>query len=1227
MATLQDLIRQRILILDGAMGTMIQQYKLDEAGYRGEIFKNHTSPLKGNNDALCLSQPKIIADIHRAYLEAGADILETNTFNSNAISMADYGFQGYVYQLNVAAARLAKNLAEEFTRKTPDKPRFVAGSLGPTNRTASLSPDVNDPGFRAVSFDELVASYDEQIRGLIEGGADIILIETVFDTLNCKAALVAAQTIFEKTGKPLPLMVSGTITDKSGRTLSGQTVEAFWNSIAHANLFAVGLNCALGATELRPYLDELSRIATCPVSAHPNAGLPNQFGEYDDTPEDMAAIIAEFARSGMLNIIGGCCGTTPAHIRQIAKAVAKEAPRKMPVVAPFTRLSGLEPLTIRPESNFINIGERTNVTGSPKFSKLIQTSDYEGALSVAKHQVEAGAQIIDINLDEGLLDSEAAMTKFLNLIGSEPDIARVPLMIDSSKWSVILAGLKCTQGKPIVNSISLKEGEAKFKDNARTIRRFGAAAVVMAFDEKGQADTAARKIEICRRSYRILTQEVGFPPQDIFFDPNVLAIGTGIEEHNGYAVAYIETCRAIKSELPHAHITGGISNLSFAFRGNNGVREAINSVFLYHAIRAGLDSGIVNPAMLTVYEEIPKDLLELAEDLVLNRRPDATERMLAYAEKNKADRQTEVKTLEWRQRTAEERLKHALVNGINDFIDQDIAEILPRFPRALDIIEGPLMAGMQVVGDLFGAGKMFLPQVVKSARVMKKAVALLTPYIEKQKAAGSPGGRTAGKILLATVKGDVHDIGKNIVGVVLGCNNYEIIDLGVMVPLERILETAAHENVDIIGLSGLITPSLDEMIHAAAEMQRLKLQTPLLIGGATTSKIHTAVKIDPAYGGPVVHVTDASRSVGVVGRLMTPAARPQYIQEMKNEYAQARTDYGNKTAKVVYVGLEQARQNRLVVDWEKFRPVKPVKPGLHVLDNYSLETLARYIDWSPFFHTWELRGRYPQILDDATVGTEARKLFDDAQKLLKQICKEKWLQAKAVFGIFPANSVEDDIEIYTDEKRNRIATVFHMLRQQADRPAGHPNLALSDYVAPKATGIPDYLGGFACTAGLGIEKPLQQFEKDQDDYNAIMIKALADRLAEAFAEHLHERVRKEFWGYGAQEKLTNEDLIRGQYRGIRPAPGYPACPEHSEKRLLFDWLNAEKNASMQLTEHFAMLPAAAVCGFYFGYEKAQYFAVGKLDRDQIEDYARRKGVTAETAEKWLSPYLTYELMR
>jgi 5-methyltetrahydrofolate--homocysteine methyltransferase len=1222
MTNIKDEIKKRILILDGAMGTMIQAYKLDEAAYRGTEFKDHHVDLRGNNDLLVLTQPQIIEEIHQKYLEAGADILETNTFNSNSFSMADYELQAIVYDLNVAAAKLARKVCDDFTKMTPHKPRFVAGSIGPTGKTASLSPDVNDPGFRAVSFDELVVCYTEQIRGLIDGGVDLLLVETVFDTLNCKAALFAALTYFEKIKCELPIMVSGTITDRSGRTLTGQVTEAFWNSISHADLFSVGLNCALGPQELKPYIEELSRLSTCFISAHPNAGLPNELGEYDLNAEEMAKVIESFAASGLVNIIGGCCGTSPAHIKAIAEAVAKYAPRQIPDVKPYTRLSGLEPLVIRDESNFVNIGERTNITGSPLFSKIILAGEYDKALQIAQHQVENGAQVIDINMDEGMLDSEAAMHKFLNLIAAEPDISKVPIMIDSSKWSVIETGLKCVQGKGIVNSISLKEGEDIFIERARKIKKYGFALICMAFDEQGQADSYERRIQICERAYKLLTSEkINFPPQDIFFDPNILTIGTGLEEHNNYAVDFIKTCKFIKANLPHAHITGGVSNISFSFRGNNIVREAIHAVFLYHAIKAGLDSGIVNPAMLTVYDEVPKDLLVLVEDLVLNRNPDATERLLEFSEQFKGiDKKNDKKALEWRSYEVGKRLSHALVNGIADFIDVDVEEIIPLYKRPLEIIEGPLMDGMKIVGDLFATGKMFLPQVVKSARVMKKAVAILTPLIELEKADSDKGD--AGKILMATVKGDVHDIGKNIVGVVLGCNNYKIIDLGVLVPLERILDEAKNHNVDIIGLSGLITPSLDEMIYVAREMENRGLKTPLLIGGATTSRLHTAVKIDPAYSGAVIHVTDASRSVNVVSQLIRPETRDAYIAEFKEKYAKEREVHAGKKQTIRYLSLEEARQNRFQCDWNKTPITKPSFLGNRQLIDYPLNEIARYIDWSPFFHTWELKGKYPDIFENKTIGAQARELFKDAQAMLKKVIDEKMLLAKAVIGFYPANSMNEDIEIYTDDSRKEILTTFHMLRQQSilDK---QPNLALSDYIAPKDSGVNDYMGFFACTAGLGIEPHVKAYEADHDDYNSIMLKAIADRLAEAFAECLHEKVRKELWGYAPNENCSNEDLIKMKYPGIRPAPGYPACPEHTEKRTLFDLLDAEKLADVMLTDNFAMLPASSVSGFYFAHPEARYFAVGKLTKDQLDDYTRRKKMKHEELERWLSPYLSY----
>ncbi len=1222
MKRLAEELKKRILVLDGAMGTMIQKYKLDEAQYRGEPFKNHASSLKGNNDLLSITQPKIIAEIHREYLEAGADILETNTFNSNRISMADYRMEKEIYHLNVAASQLAKTLAEEFTKKNPSKPRFVAGSIGPTNRTASLSPNVNDPGFRAVNFDQLVAAYQEQAHALVEGGVDLLLVETVFDTLNCKAALFAIEEFFKKSGKRLPVMVSGTITDKSGRTLSGQTLEAFWNSISHANLLSVGLNCALGAKELRPYVEELSRISPIYTSAHPNAGLPNQFGEYDETPQSMGAWIEDFVQSGFVNIIGGCCGTTPAHIKKIAQIAEHAPPRKLPTLEPWTRLSGLEPLTIRPDSQFVNIGERTNVTGSPKFAELIKKDDYESALAVAKQQVESGAQLLDVNFDEGLLDSEAAMVKFLNLIASEPDITKIPIMLDSSKWSVLEAGLKCLQGKGVVNSISLKEGESIFLERAKKIRQYGAAAVVMAFDEKGQADTAKRKVEICARAYRLLCEKVGFPPEDIIFDPNILTVATGMEEHNNYAVEFTEAARQIKTTLPHCHVSGGVSNISFSFRGINLVREAMHSAFLYHAIQAGMDMGIVNAGLVTVYQDIPKQLLDLVEDVLMNRRPDATERLLKFAESAKKKDKVPVKSEEWRQASVEQRLSHALVHGITDFIEQDTEEARQKCAAALLVIEGPLMDGMNIVGDLFGSGKMFLPQVVKSARVMKKSVAYLTPYIEKEKAQG--GRHSAGKILMATVKGDVHDIGKNIVGVVLGCNNYEIIDLGVMVPCEKILEVAQQQQVDIIGLSGLITPSLDEMAHVAKEMKRLGFKIPLLIGGATTSATHTAVKIEPHYDGATVHVLDASKSVPVAGSLITASLREKFIAQKRNEYEKIRAEHLARKSGARYVDLETARKNKLECDWKKFPVIKPAFVGVKAFSDYSLKEISEKIDWSPFFHTWEIRGRYPHIFKDATVGVEAKKLFDDAQKILKKIVDEKLLTAKGVIGLFPANSIGDDIEVYADEHRDKVVAVFHTLRQQILKSSEDRNFSLSDFVAPKLSGIKDHVGGFAVTAGIHAEPLAKKFEKAHDDYNAIMVKALADRLAEAFAELLHLRVRKEFWGYATSESLSVDELIAEKYRGIRPAAGYPACPDHTEKKTLFDLLQAEKNAGVHLTESFAMLPASSVSGLYFAHPQAKYFPVGKIEKDQVLDYARRKGMDVKTVEKWLSPNLNYD---
>ncbi len=1218
---LERILRERIVILDGAMGTMIQAHKLDEAAFRGERFARHPSDLKGCNDLLCITQPELVEAIHVQYLEAGADIIETNTFNSTSISMADYGLEPFVYDLNLAGAQVARKAVEAVLVKDPSRPRFIAGAIGPTNRTASMSPDVNNPAFRSVSFDQLVEAYTEQVCGLLDGGVDVLLVETVFDTLNCKAALFAIDRYFERIGRRVPVMVSVTITDRSGRTLSGQTVEAFWNSVSHMPLLSVGINCALGAKQMRPYIEELAAIAPVFISCYPNAGLPNAFGGFDETPERMSSDLKEFASEGWLNIVGGCCGTTPAHIQAIAEAVKPFAPRVRPSVEPYTRLSGLEPLTIRPETNFVNIGERTNVTGSPAFARLILAGDYESALSVARQQVEGGAQMLDINMDEGLLDSKAAMEKFLHLIASEPDIARVPIMIDSSNWEVIEAGLKCIQGKGVVNSISLKEGEAKFIEQARLIRRYGAATIVMAFDERGQADTFERKIEICARAYKILTEQVGFPPQDIIFDPNILTVATGIEEHNNYAVDFIEATRWIKKNLPLAKVSGGISNISFSFRGNQVVREAMHAAFLYHAIRAGLDMGIVNAGQLAVYEEIPKDLLELVEDVLLNRRPDATERLVAFAETVKQKGKAAVRDDEWRRGTVEERLSHALVKGIADYIETDVEEARRKYAKPLDVIEGPLMAGMNVVGDLFGSGKMFLPQVVKSARVMKKAVAYLLPFMEAEKRK-SGGRQAAGKVLLATVKGDVHDIGKNIVGVVLGCNNYEVVDLGVMVPCEKILQAAREHKVDVIGLSGLITPSLDEMVHVAREMTREGFQVPLLIGGATTSKAHTAVKIAPAYAQPVVHVLDASRAVGVVGSLLSAEQRSAFVEKTRLEQEQIRQAHRDRGPRALK-SLADARANRLPTDWATIDIPTPGFIGVKVVDHLPLERLVPFIDWSPFFHTWELKGRYPQILDDPVIGSKARELYADARKLLDEIVAKELLTARGVYGFFPANSVEDDIELYADESRGTVLTTFHTLRQQMEKPEGQSNLALADFIAPKDSGRLDYLGAFAVTAGVGIEALCERFERDHDDYNSIMAKALADRLAEAFAEWLHKRAREE-WGYGKAEQLTNEDLIRERYRGIRPAPGYPACPDHTEKRLLFDLLQVESRVGIRLTETFAMYPAASVSGLYFAHPQAKYFAVGKIGRDQVLDYQARKQMPLAELERWLAPNLNYD---
>jgi 5-methyltetrahydrofolate--homocysteine methyltransferase len=1205
---------------------MIQRERLDEAQFRGERFRDWPHDLRGNNDLLALTQPDLIRRIHAQYLEAGADIIETNTFNSTAVSMADYGMQGLVAELNGAAARLAVEAAHDWQFRDPSRPRFVAGVLGPTTKTTSISPDVNDPGFRAISFDQLVASYAEAAHALAEGGVDLILVETVFDTLNAKAALFALEDVFERRGARLPVIISGTITDASGRTLSGQTTEAFYNSVRHARPLAIGLNCALGAKELRPYVEELSGIAEAFVSCHPNAGLPNAFGEYDDTPENMASIMGEWARSGWLNIAGGCCGTTAEHIRALAGAVKGVPPRRVPALPKKLRLAGLEPLNVGDDSLFVNVGERTNVTGSKAFARLILAGDFAEALSVARQQVENGGQVIDVNMDEAMLDSEAAMTRFLTLAAAEPDIARVPVMIDSSKWSVIEAGLKCVQGKSIVNSISMKEGEAEFLRQARLARRYGAAVVVMAFDEKGQADTLARRTAICRRAYELLTVQADFPPEDIIFDPNIFAVATGLEEHARYGLDYMEAARWIRQNLPHAQVSGGLSNLSFSFRGNDAVREAMHTAFLYHAIRAGMSMGIVNPGQLGVYEEIEPQLRERVEDVILDRRDDATERLVAFADSvapggAKAAKEDDA----WRATPVRERLVHALVTGNATHVVADTEAARLEAGHPIEVIEGPLMDGMNVVGDLFGAGKMFLPQVVKSARVMKQAVAHLVPYIEAEKAKTGEAGRPKGKIVIATVKGDVHDIGKNIVAVVLQCNNYEVVNLGVMVPTQKILETARTEKADAIGLSGLITPSLEEMAHVAREMERDGFTLPLLIGGATTSRTHTAVKIAPNYSGPVVYVPDASRSVPVTQSLLSREARDTYVAEVRADYEKIRRQHAGKKGPGPLVPIARARALGYATDWNTYVPPAPVKPGLSVLANYPLERLVPYIDWGPFFQTWELSGPYPKILEDPVVGAEARKLFADAQAFLKRMVAGRWVRASGVCGLYPAARVNgDDIEVYRDASRANVAMTWHNLRQQNQKPAGQPNLCLADFVAPKESGVPDWVGAFAVTAGLGMEKKLAEFERDHDDYSAIMLKSLADRLAEAFAEHLHERVRREYWGYAPDEALEHAALVAEKYRGIRPAPGYPACPDHTEKGSLFALLEAPKHADMSLTESYAMLPAAAVSGFYLSHPGATYFAVGKIGRDQVEDYARRKAMSLGEAERWLAPYLAYE---
>jgi len=1223
-AEIEALLQERIVILDGAMGTMIQRRTLDESAFRGERFKEWKKDLKGLNDLLNVTQPAIIEDIHRLYLEAGADIVETNTFNAQSISLADYGMDSLGYELSKAGAECARRAVERVQADQPGRRCFVAGAIGPTTKTSSISTDVNNPAARGTTYQELVEAYGEQTRGLLDGGVDVLMVETIFDTLNAKAAFFAIQEAFAAGARRVPIMASVTfIQAGSNRGVTGQTVEAFWNSISHVPLLSVGMNCALGPKEMRPLIEELSRIAPVYISAHPNAGLPNPLlpTGFPETPDSLAPQLREWAQNGWLNIVGGCCGTTPPHIQSIAETVRGVKPRVIPSVEPYTRLSGLEAVTIRPEANFVNIGERTNVTGSPAFAKLILAGDYESALSVARQQVDGGAQVIDINMDEGMLDSIAAMEKFLRLVASEPDISKVPIMVDSSKWEVLETGLRNIQGKAVVNSISLKEGEQKFIEQAMLIRRYGAAVVVMAFDEHGQADTLERKIEVCERSYKILVERVGFPPQDIIFDPNVLTVATGIEEHNNYAVNFIEATRWIKRHLPGAKVSGGVSNISFSFRGNNTVREAMHAAFLYHAVKAGLDMGIVNAGQLAVYEQIPKDLLELVEDVLLNRRPDATERLVSFADTVKAKGKTAVKDDEWRKGTVQERLSHALVKGITDYIEQDTEEARRGYDRPIAVIEGPLMAGMNIVGDLFGAGKMFLPQVVKSARVMKKAVAYLMPFMEEEKSRLG-NFQSQGKVVLATVKGDVHDIGKNIVGVVLGCNNYEVIDLGVMVSSEKILSAARDHHADVIGLSGLITPSLDEMVHVAKEMTREGFEVPLLIGGATTSKAHTAVKIAPSYDSGVIHVLDASRAVGVVGNLMNRTQKPIFVQQIKDDYGRMRELHRERGAKPL-LAIDQARANRLVTDWAVSDIPTPDFLGIRPIPDQPLAELLPFIDWSPFFHTWELRGRYPTIFEDPTVGPKAKELFDDAQQLLSEIVEDKLLQARGVYGFFPAASVGDDIELYTDASRKAVITTFHHLRQQSEKPQGLPNLCLADLVAPKESGRQDHIGAFAVTAGIGLDDVCARFDKDHDDYHSIMAKALADRLAEAFAEYLHERVRKE-WGYGDSEQLTNDELIREKYRGIRPAPGYPACPDHTEKRLIFDLLSAETHAGMSLTESYAMLPTAAVSGFYFAHPEAKYFAVGKVGKDQVEDYAGRKNMDLPVVERWLSPNLNYE---
>ena len=1241
-------LQSRILVLDGAMGTMIQRHTFSEEEYRGERFADWERDLKGNNDLLTLTQPEAISGIHRAYLEAGSDLVETNTFNAQKISLADYGMESLAYELNYESARLARIECDAMTARDPSKPRFVAGALGPTNRTASISPDVNDPGARNVTYMELVEAYLEQANGLVDGGADILLIETIFDTLNAKAAIFTLETLFEERGRRWPVMISGTITDASGRTLSGQVTEAFWNSVRHAKPLLIGLNCALGAEEMRPYLAEVSRVADCFVSCYPNAGLPNAFGEYDESPDQTAAIVREFAESGLLNLLGGCCGTTPEHIGAMAASVEGVIPRIPSERPPALRLSGLEPLTVVPESLFVNVGERTNITGSAKFRNLIRDGDYNTALNVARQQVENGAQVIDINMDEGMIDGVAAMDRFVKLIASEPDISRVPLMVDSSKFEVIEAGLRCVQGKPIVNSISMKEGEEKFRREATLCRKYGAAIVVMAFDEDGQADNLERRKTICQRAYRILVDEVGFPAEDIIFDPNIFAVATGIEEHANYGVDFIEATRWIKANLPGALISGGVSNVSFSFRGNNAVREAIHAVFLFHAIAAGMDMGIVNAGALVPYDSLDARLRERIEDVILNRRADATERLLEIAtEFAGAGMKAEAINEEWRELPVDERITHALVKGIDTYAETDTEElralIEARGGKPIEVIEGPLMAGMNVVGDLFGAGKMFLPQVVKSARVMKKAVAYLIPFIEEGKSP-EDAGRSNGTVIMATVKGDVHDIGKNIVGVVLQCNNYDVIDLGVMVPAQKILDAAKEHNADVIGLSGLITPSLDEMVNFATEMERQGLEIPLMIGGATTSRAHTAVKVDKKYHGPVIWVKDASRSVPVVAALLSDAQRPKLLADVQLDYDSLRERHAARTNAKVILPLAKAREDRTPIDWNGYRPPRPklisqqtrdvhtddyhafTTPVQFVktLHDYSLSELREYIDWQPFFNAWEMKGKFPDILNNPASGDAARRLYEDAQKMLDTLIEEKWITASGVIGLFPANTVDDDdIELYTSERRDEVLTTLRETRQQSEHRPGVPHRSLADFVAPKETGLCDYVGGFAVTAGLGISAKIEEFKTALDDYSAILLESLADRLAEAFAERLHERVRTEFWGYQPDENLDPESLIKEKYVGIRPAPGYPACPEHTEKLTLWDLLDVKRHTGIELTESMAMWPGASVSGFYFSHPQSQYFVIGALGRDQVEDYAKRKGWTVAEAEKWLSPNLGY----